>query len=207
MSAIQQDARFIGSGFSGEALASAGVVVLAILGLANVYPDYMLPVAAIVMGFALLVKGGTIASHFRRFVRESGNDREAQLELGTGMSMELLGGAAGITLGVLALIGLNPMTLMEVAALVFGGTLLFGGGETYRISQLRLRNADETGRLAGESAGALEAMAGIAAMVLGILALTGTGHPLTLVLVAVLIVGGATLMSGLAVMGRMTRAF
>jgi hypothetical protein len=129
------------------------------------------------------------------------------LELGAGMSAELLGGAAGITLGVLALIGLSPMTLMEVAALVFGGTLLFGGGETYRISQLRLRDENERGRLAGESAGAIEAMAGIAALVLGILALTGTGQPMTLVLVALLIVAGATFFSGLAVMGRMTWAF
>jgi hypothetical protein len=207
MTAIQRDARLIGGGFSGEALASAGVVVLAILGLANVYTNLMLPIAAIVMGFALLVKGGTIASRFGRFVRESGNDRESRLELGAGMSAELLGGAAGITLGVLALIGLSPMTLMEVAALVFGGTLLFGGGETYRISQLRSGNDNDTGRLAGESAGAIEAMAGIAAVVLGILALTGTAHPMTLVLTAFLIVGAATLMSGLAVMGRMTRAF
>ena len=46
-------------------------------------------------------------------------------------------------------------------------------------------------------------IAGIAAVVLGILALVGVGEPLILVLVALLTVGGAQLLTGIAQSGRM----
>ena len=50
--------------------------------------------------------------------------------MGGGFTAEFVGGAAGIVLGILALVGIAPEILCSVAVLVFGGTLLFGSGMT-----------------------------------------------------------------------------
>lgn len=199
---VQRSARRIARGFSADAATSAAAVVVAILGLASVVPTYMLPVATILLGAALLVKGTSVASRFQQLVHETGG-KEPGMELGGGMSAELMAGAAGIVLGILALINIAPVTLTAIAAIAFGGALLFGGGETYRLSQLHWprQQWDErslhTARVTAESAAGGESLVGIAAVVLGILALTGI-NPVVLVFVAMLCLGGAELVSSCA---------
>lgn len=200
---VRRSAKRIARGFSADAATSAAAVVLAILGLASIAPSYMLPIAIILLGAALLLKGGSVASRFQELSYETGPGREAEMELGSGMSAEVLAGGAGIVLGILALINIVPVTLAAVAVIAFGGALLLGGGETHRLSRLHWprQHWDErsvhTARMTAESAAGGESLVGIAAVVLGILALTGV-NPVVLVFVAVLCLGGVELVSGFA---------
>jgi hypothetical protein len=197
---LEQAERTIAEGFSADVIASAGAVVLAILGLAGLYPAYLAPVAVIAIGAALLLKSGSVASRLNQLSRAAGSPG-AQAELAGGMSAELYAGAGGIALGVLALVGIVPMTLMAVSVIVFGGALLFGGGETYRLNQAtRSRQfslAEYATRVSAETAGGGESLVGIGAVVLGILALTGVA-PMTLVLVGLLSLSGAAFLSAFA---------
>lgn len=203
---IERSMRFLAGGFSIEATAGAAALVLAILGLANVAPVYMTAIATIAVGAALLFKGGSVAARFRQLRYETGGGTEATAELAGGMSAEIAGGAAGVTLGVLALLGIVPGTLIASAVIVFGGTLLLSAAETYRIGHLRgfapaSPSTHEITFQTVQASSGTDALVGTASVVLGILALTGTA-PETLVLVALLSVGGAALFSGLAVTSR-----
>jgi hypothetical protein len=201
--------KVVASAFSFEALAAAATVVLTILGLAAIYPVYMVPIAILTTASAMIFKSSGIASRFNQLVRETGGGSASKAELEGGMSAELLGGFAGIALGVLALIGFIPATLSAVAVIVFGGAMLFGGGETFRVSHLGRYpedRAEYVSRLMAESASGGESLVGIAAVVLGILALVGIQPVTTLVLVGLLSLGGAMLMSGTSVSLRMLSA-
>jgi len=202
--------KVVATAFAVDAAASAGAVVLAILGLAGIYPSYMAPIAVLAIAGAMLVKSGGVASRFPQLQRHTGRGIGPIVELGGGVTAELLAGAAGIALGVLALLGVAPATLIEVAVIVFGGALLLGGGETFRVSHLgptgpREDTTEYYSRLTAESAGSGESLVGIAAVVLGILALSGLQSG-TLVLVALLSLGGAMLLSGAAVGTRLFAA-
>jgi hypothetical protein len=203
---IRRSAEFVAGGFSGEALAAAGAVVLTILGLAAVFPTYMAPIAAITISTALLMKAGSVAARFSQLSAETGNTPGGEVELGAGMSTELLAGSAGIALGVLALIGIAPTILLPSSVILFGGALLLGGGETYRVSRLpRPEGETRTYRefqTAGKSAAGAETLVGIGAIVLGILALTNA-VTITLVLVALLAIASVQLLTGVVESGRM----
>lgn len=202
---VRQSAKVTATGFSAEAVAAAGAVVLTIVGLSGVNAGYMVPIATILIAAAMIMKSTSVAARFHQLEYQTGGDREAQAELGGGMSTEMAAGAAGIALGVLALVGVVPDVLTTIALIVFGGALLIGGGETYRVSEvggLRGGRTEEMARRAGESAGGAESLVGIAGIVLGILALTGIS-PGILVLSGLLSVAAAQLFSGLAVSGRM----
>jgi hypothetical protein len=194
--------------FSGEAIAAAATVVLSILALAGIHPAIMVPVAVLTTGCALLLKSGGVAGRLEWLLRET----NGRTELETGMSAGLLAGVAGIILGILTLIGLVPATLPAIAVIVFGGALLLGGGETFRVSHLgpigsaRGETATErAARMSAESAASAESLVGIAAVVLGILAIVGI-QPALLVPVGLLCLGGAMLLSGAAVSARMFAA-
>jgi hypothetical protein len=120
------------------------------------------------------------------------------------VSAEIIGGLAGIALGILALVGVETMALLAVSTIVFGGTLLFGSPAVYRASRAEpgTQIFDEIARQTAAGAAGAQALVGIGAVTLGILALVGI-VPQTLVLVAVLCVGGAALLSGGALTGKM----
>jgi hypothetical protein len=131
--------------------------------------------------------------------------------MGSGTGAEVLGGIAGIVLGNLSLIGLAPVVLVAVAVIVFGGALLISCGAAGRLNSLSLRSsnlrpADAAGRLMMDILGAangIQALAALAAIVLGIIALSTPYYPLVLTLVAVLCLGAAILITGGALTGRM----
>ncbi len=178
------------------------------IGLAAIYPAYMVPIAILTTASAMIFKSSGIASRLSQLVRETGGGSASKAELEGGMSAELLAGFAGIALGILVLIGFIPATLSAVAVIVFGGALLFGGGETFRVSHLGRYpedRAEYVSRLMAESASGGESLVGIAAVVLGILALVGI-QPAMLVLVGLLSLGGAMLLSGTTVTMRMLSA-
>jgi hypothetical protein len=106
-----------------EAIAGIGAVVLAIMGLADILPGLMAPIATIAVGVALWIEGGAFSARQARYAREQSGEAEVPA---VGTSAELLAGAAGTILGILALVRVAPFTLMAVALTLYGTGLLLG---------------------------------------------------------------------------------
>jgi hypothetical protein len=195
------------SGSFVETIAGVGAVALAVLGLLGRLPEVMLTIAVIAIGGAFVVQSRSIVSRFHVLVREMsdlGTD-----ELAVRMTTEFVAGIAGMTLGVLALLGLVPGVLLPVATVVFGLTLLFGVGAQSGLRELEREcgTTHETVRRLAQgvlSAGSsLPMLLGIGAITLGVLSLIGLIAPLVLTLTAALAVGSAMFFSGVAMTARM----
>lgn len=202
----------VAGGSLAEGVAGTGAIALSIIGLAGVMASWMVAIATILVGIALLFEGGAIGARFSSLVSETGGGRLGALELGGGMTAEFIGGIAGVILGILSLLGVYSMILVPVAAIVFGGTLLLGSGATTRLNDLQIERAcdkQETrhvARAAVRSATGVQVLIGLGSLTLGILSVIGM-TPMTLSLVAMLGVGFSDLLSGSAVSGRMLSAF
>ncbi len=200
------------SGSSTEALTGAGAVVLAILGLAHIAPQMMAAVSAIALGAALIMDGAAVAAEYSRILAESGNGKASKAELGGGLSTQIVGGAAAVALGVLALLNIEAQALLAIAAIVLGITVVSSGGVTTRLNALKIEISDEhelAKRIAREAmttATGTDVLVGLAAVVLGILALVGIASS-TLTLVAMLALGASILLTGSAVVGKMMSMF
>ncbi|WP_437943480.1 hypothetical protein WMF27_41430 [Sorangium sp. So ce281] len=193
-----------------EVLCGAATIVLAIIGLTGIIPGELASIATIVFGAALIAHGGAIASRFGALTRATPPvEWDTRGELGGGLGAELVCGAAGVVLGILALLGLAPMTLTSIAVIVFGGALLLGGGATADLGALDTHGAHQhlayVARQASMAAAGLQSLVGAAAVVLGILALVGI-YPMVLTFVALLELGAAVVVSGTAVSGRAAAA-
>jgi hypothetical protein len=195
----------IGGGATVEAIGGGAAGVLAILGLAGVLPMFMAPIATLAIGAALAAEGGALVARCSALINRAGGGRSAMAELGGGTSAELLGGGAGIVLGILALLGVASTILVAAAVVTFGGALLFGSAATSRLNAAaETANETHAQRLAREAvwvAMGAQVLTGLAAVVLGVIALVGLA-PMTVSLVALLAVGAAVLLSGSAVGGR-----
>lgn len=190
-----------------DALGGIATIVLAIVALAGVKADILLSIATIVFGAALLIQGGAVLSEFAQI--EAG--AESQASSGAGLSALFLVGVAGIVLGVLALLGVHAPILTSVAVIAFGGALVMSASAVWQVltsrsittrfqsrgSMLSVVAAD----VAAGSSG-VQCMAGLAVMVLGILAVAGINSP-ALTLVALLIAGAAIVMTGSTLSGTM----
>jgi hypothetical protein len=193
---------FLGGGSLAESVAGAGAMILAIVALSGVEVMYLAAIATIAMGAALLFEGAAIAAEYSRLISSSG-DTMSTLELGGGVTAESLGGIAGVVLGVLALLHVAPLTLMAIAVIVFGGTLIVATAANLRLKDLRLDGrrldprAHRTARAFVAATAGTQVLVGIGALVLGIIALQGIA-PLTLAAIALLGLGAAVLLSGSA---------
>jgi hypothetical protein len=181
----------------------------------------MAAIGTIVVG-AALVEGSALGIRSRR----------VSSALAGQPSAEVLAGAAGVVLGVLALLGLSELVLLPVAVIVFGASLLIAGFSAPLAASVAVRRresavsdtelelpgmrpddsiaraldpAEATARatpldqlIEAPPTGA-QLLVGLAAVVLGILALLGHS-PMILTLVALLCVGCMELLSG-AVLG------
>jgi hypothetical protein len=195
----------LSGGTSIEAVAGVGTVVLAILALSGIVPIYMTAIASICAGAGLVFGGGVVASRIE-FLRSHTGSKEKFMELTGGMSAEFLAGVAGIALGILALIGIAPATLLSAAAIAFGGALLLGTGAIIRLNDLpAFTGHEEAGRWAQEvslSAAGIQVLVGIASATLGILALVRFDWVI-LTPVAMLCVGASALLSGASLASRL----
>ena len=115
-----------------------------------------------------------------------------------------LAGAGGVVLGVLALLGVASTALIAIALIAFGAALVLSSGSLRELNAVQsqsmsagmLRPGHEllTGQMAAGSAG-VQLLAGLAAAVLGILAVAG--HvPAVLTLAALLVLGVTVLLTG-----------
>ncbi|HZD41845.1 MAG TPA: hypothetical protein VE131_14070 [Terriglobales bacterium] len=200
----EASAKTITTGSVIEAVGGIGVVVLTILGLVGVVPEILASVAAIAFGVALAGEGVAVASRFHDLARAEGAAEKA--EIGGGSGSELLGGLAGGVLGLLALLGIVPVTLLAVASIVFGASLLLGSASTARLSSAMATNRHPIAQDSVVTAVGAQLLVGIAAVALGIIALTGI-VPMTLVLISLLSLGSAALISGSAVGGAIVSVF
>ena len=186
--------------------------MLAILGLAQIEPRFMIAIAAIALGAALIFDGAAVAAEYARILARSGNGAIRSVELGGGISTQIGGGVAAGVLGVLALLNLDATALMAIATIVLGATMVFSSGVSTRLNALKIETSGDhevarrVAREALTAATGTEVLVGLAAVVLGILALVGI-DPMTLILVAMLALGASVLLTGSAVVGKMLSVF
>lgn len=203
---------FLVGGSTTEAVGGTGALVLAILGLAGVVPHFMLSIAAIALGAAILTEGASVAAQYNRILRNSVDDTVDAAELGGGLSGEAIAGVTSIVLGILALLGLSPVLLSAVAVIVLGAGLMMGTGVNARLNDLKLELSQqhETAKRAAQEAmvgaNSAQLLVGGGAVVLGILSIVGIA-PMTLGLVAMLAMGASVLLSGGAVTARILTLF
>jgi hypothetical protein len=101
-----------------------------------------------------------------------------------------------------------PGVVLPVAAIVYGAGLILGAGANVRINELIVGHREEeaTARFAIRQAvlatTGLQVFIGLAAVILGIIALA-SAYPITLSLVAMLIVAGAFVLSDTAIASRL----
>lgn len=188
-------------GLMTERIGAVAAIILAILGLAGILSRDLAAIATIVIGAIMLADGG-LARQARRRLAGTGSMPVAELS-NSGVTAEFFGGFAGIVLGILAMFQPAPQTLLAVAVLVFGAALLLGGGLAAPLTWLIQSQNDpyapeaQTPAFAAPSSG--HTLVGLAALVLGILAVVGLA-PLTLVLVGLLALGASGLFAGSALL-------
>ncbi len=194
------------TGSFAESVIGAGALTVAVVALAGIYPRMLLSVATIAIGASLLVGGGAISARMKEFIYEN-RAESSSVEVGTGITAEVLGGIGGIGLGVLALLGILPMMLAAVAAIVYGGTLLSSSGMVSRLNRAAIdlgRESEFVKKVSREAVSAsagVQLMIGLGAITLGILALLGINQ-LVLLLIAMLGLGASELLSGSAIGNR-----
>lgn len=196
----------------GSTLELVGGLVAAILAIVGFtqQPIQMAGFATIAIGVALLSQGVSIMTRWRQAVRKLEGAHVGKGELIEGVSTEVFGGIVGIVLGIVALSGVRPATLLAVAAVVFGGSLLLGGTTQPDLAYLAPERNPRIARAtftAIQASGGVMVLVGIAAAVLGVLALVEVGEPVSLVLVALLAIGFALLVAGGALTTRFVRRF
>jgi hypothetical protein len=205
----QQTEVAIAGGSLIESVAGIGAIVLAILAIIRVLPGLLGPIATIAIGVALLAEGGVFgAPQAARAGTRTGRVRPRIL--GTAAGVGTFAGAAGVALGIIALLGVDRVTLIAVAAIVFGAALLMSGSGPLGIGRFAARETTHVSvadamRETAETITGSRALAGIGAATLGILALVGLS-PQLLVLIALLAVAGALLMSSAAATSAMAYA-
>lgn len=176
-----------------EAVAGAAGLVLAVLGLAAVFPETLAGVATIAIGVALLAQGVAIAGCCTRMVSPSETNAVGAAALGGGTSAEFLAGGAGVVLGLLSLIGVEPVTLTAAAVITFGGALVLGSAG--RLGAARPEEGAIASREVMQAASGAQVLVGLGAVALGIIALVGIA-PETLALAALLSVGASVVLRG-----------
>ncbi|MGN6059092.1 MAG: hypothetical protein ACTHOI_10990 [Sphingomicrobium sp.] len=199
--------------------ATGGIVVavLAILALVGVIPAVLMAIAGIVFGVAMLFEGIGITAEYRKLARWLAETNSERIELAGATGVEFAVGVAAIVLGILALVGIAPATLIPVLVIAGGAGLMLASGTVHRLTDLQLMSmgASDIGRtLRHESmAGAViaQTLCGLAAVVLGILSLiwggaTATGYGLLSQIGMICLGVGAAIGAG-AIAGRwMTHA-
>jgi hypothetical protein len=199
----------LAGGSSLETLGGLVAVVVSVLGFAT-RPLAMAAVATIAIGVALLAQGGAIAARWSETLRRLELQRFERSEIVGGVGTEVFGGGAGIVLGVLALAGVLPEVLLPAAAIVYGASLLLGGSAQPDLAHLAPDRDPRIARVtyaAVQASGGIMVLVGVAAAVLGILALLAVGPALPLTLVAMLVIGAALLFAGGALTARLLRRF
>jgi len=193
-----------------EGVIGIGAIAMAIIGLFAILPLYMAAIASIAVGVAFFLNGFVSIVKYRTAPAEVSQRTFEIMQLGWGTTAEFLGGAAGIVLGILALMNVYPLILIPVASLVYGITLIFASAMTAWLNGIGMERQPQeeqqsiVGCEAAVVAADIQICVGLAALALGILSLLGM-YPLVLSLVALLAVAFSDLFSGTTLIGRMVK--
>jgi len=215
------DSRAVGLTAGGSTLKTVGgvaVAVLAILALVGVLPAILVAISGIVFGVAMLIEGLSIASEYSALAGEVAEGRTEIAEFGGGVGVEVLVGIAAIALGVLALVGVATSTMIPVLIIVGGVGLILSAGTTQRLNDLHLASMGHTEmarsvtHAAMTGAAVAQTLGGLAAVVLGILALVDVSAAAaagfgTLPQVGMLVLGVVVAFAGGALAGKATRLY
>ncbi len=191
-----------------DAIGGIATIILAIIGLAGLAGDHMAAIAVIVFGAALLMQGGAMLSDYAHMAFPAGTAAGSVEHFGGGtLSSLFLVGAAGIVLGVLALLGIATPTLVSISVIAFGAALLMSANSVRNLYVLKSSSAEapRTGseilasEMASGSAG-VQALAGLTAIVLGVLAVVGL-QQIMLALSALVVLGASIVLTGSSLSG------
>ena len=193
-----------------EGAAGIAVIVLAIIALAGVSPEALTSIAAIVIGVGLMVQAFNSAAEHSKMMNANAGTSTHAAEFGGDVMVDCMCGLTGIVLGILALVGMNAAHLLPPALIVFGGALLVSGAMAVRPRTLSVSGPGSEATViryqGSPAAGGMEILIGLAAVVLGILALLMTGA-WVLVLVGFIAVGAAMLLVSATFSGAVMRLF
>jgi hypothetical protein len=193
-----------------EGAAGIAVIVLSIIALAGVSVEGLASIAAIVIGVGLMVQAFNSAAEHSKMMTANGATGAHATELGGDVMVDCMCGLTGLVLGILALVGIGAAHLLPPALIVFGGALLVGGAASMRATTLPTSGSGgealAVGYRGSPTAGAMEILIGLAAIVLGILSLLITGT-WVLVLVGFIAVGAALLLASATSSGAVMRLF
>lgn len=194
-----------------EVAGGVAVIVLSIIGLARIgNVGYLPAISTIILGAALVAEGGTIATEFSRLMGMS-MGASSVTEFAGGMTSEIVVGAAVLVLGVLSVLGVATATLVPAAIIVAGALLLIGAANVQRMNTIKVaalptgEGAQALLQSAISAAASFQVLAGIASIVLGIMALCSTAHIAAFSLVGLLVLGAAVTMSGGTLTGSLMR--
>lgn len=191
-----------------EALGGAAAVVLAIIGLADIEPIYMLTIATIVIGATLVAQAALTASEYSEVVAKSGAAQWLRAGFESELGAEAMAGGAAIVLGILGILDIHALALSAIAAIVLGVGFLLGSGVGARLNAVNVEMSSQhemarrLARVAASGAIGAQVLVGGAAVILGILALVGT-QTQPLALTAMLVLGASALLSGGALGSKM----
>jgi hypothetical protein len=193
-----------------EAVGGIVTVILAILGLAHVAPNYLVPIATIVFGAVVLNHGVGLLSEYGHLIRPG--TATPAVHMSGGISAVFLVGAGGIVLGILALLGIDAAVLCACAVIAYGAVLVLSTNSTAQMHSMHaagtegVSNREVMAEDIISDSGRFLSMAGLGAVVLGILALAGFNASV-LILVALLALGAAIVLTGSALASVMLTFF
>jgi hypothetical protein len=199
----------LAGGTSLETLGGLVALVAAIVGFASA-PFEMAGIATIALGVAVFAQGIAIISRWKDALRRIQGTRVKERELAGGITTEVFAGLVGIVLGVVGLAGIQPLIVYPVAVVVFGGALLLGGSAQPDLVYLSPDKNPKFARLtydAIQTSGGIMVLVGVAAAVLGILALLKVGPILVLALVGLLAIAAALVFAGGVLTARLLHRF
>jgi hypothetical protein len=188
----------VAGGSSLETLGGLTALVTAVVGFVEL-PFHMAGVATVALGIALVAQGIAVTSRWRDALAAIEGTRARQADLVKGISTETFAGMVGVMLGILALAGVAPLVVLPAAVLAYGGALVIGGAAQPDLVYLAPERNPRFARVtydAIQSSGSIMVLVGIAAAVLGTLALASLGPVLTLTLVALLSIAASLMFAG-----------
>jgi hypothetical protein len=204
---LRRPATMVGGATAIQSFIATGAAALAVIGLIGIAPLQMAAIATLAVGAILVAEGAGITTRYQTLLHALNGSRYEVAEAGGGATPQTLAGAGGVALAVLALVGVAPIPLLASAALVYGGGILLGSAAQAQLETIAARAGEQAE--SGTSRRALTAGAGsrvlvaATAGVLGILVLIGTAPATTLILVAMLVIAGTTLLASSAVGSRL----
>jgi hypothetical protein len=194
--------RAIATGTGFEAIGAVAGIVLSILALVGILPVMLAAVALIVLGVSVFFESVAVGANAKLISQES---------LAGGLSLSALTAVGVVALGILALLGILPAVLIPVGVIAIGACGILSSGEMDRLGHYSPIEMTQEEQAAGKvvysaapaSAG-LELIAGIATVILGILALLGI-HPAIMMLTGLLVMSAGMFLSSAAITGRMAK--